>query len=153
MLMERVAEIVRGWPYDGSLDRSEPIKSGSTLVNGDWVTKQTDNTVDKVGATAVALAGLVVVGNGDSGSAASSGQAVVLWDNFIAKVSNYDSGETYAPGAALTVKNGILTLAAAPNMSATPPTLGDPVVARVLDVVAGATGLNPQTAHLVILKV
>lgn len=154
MLMERVAEIVRGWPYDGSLERSEPIKANTTLVNGDWVTKDTDGTVIKVGTSAAALAGLVLVGNGDSASAANAGEAVVLWSNFIAKVSNYDSGQTYAPGTALTAKNGILTVAAAPSATGTSPvtavSFGDPVIARVLDVVAGSSGANPQTAHLVI---
>jgi len=144
MLMERVAEIIRGWPYDGSLDRSEPIKAGETLVNGDWVTKSTDNTVEKVGASPVALTGLVVVGNGDSGSAANAGQAVVLWDNFIAKVSNYEAG-SYTPGQALTVKNGVLTAAATDG--------SEPINAYVLDVVAAVSGPNPQTAHLVVLKV
>lgn len=152
MLMERVAEIVRGWPYDGSMERAEPIKAGVTLVNGDWVTKQSDNTVDKVGASAVGLNGLVLVGNGDSGSAANAGEAVVLWSNFIAKISNYAAG-SYTPGQALTVKNGVLTAAtpADPTDVTSPLTLGDPVVAYVLDVVAGASGANPQTAHLTVL--
>ncbi|MGN6514652.1 MAG: hypothetical protein ACTHLR_02290 [Rhizomicrobium sp.] len=148
MLMERLAEIVRGWPYDGALDRSEPIKSGSTLQNGDWVIKQADGTVDKVGANLpanIALAGLVVVGNGDSSSASNAGEAVVLWKNFIAKIANYDAtAGAYAPTQPLTVKNGILT-------KGTPGT--DPIVAYVLDVVAVATGLNPQTAHITIVTV
>jgi hypothetical protein len=142
MLMERVAEVVRGWPYDGSLDRAEKIKASVTLVNGDWVTKQSDNTVDKVGSTAAGLAGLVVVGNGDSSSAANANEAVVLWKNFIAKISNYDGTKTYTPGLALAVKSGVITTA----------TVGtDPVVAYVLDVVAAASGANPQTAHLTIV--
>jgi hypothetical protein len=149
MLMERVAEIIRGWPYDGATDRSEPITAGATLQNGDWVTKQADGTVNKVGATAVAKSGLVVVGNGDSASADNANMAVVLWSNYIARISNYAAG-SYTPGMALTVKNGVLTPATAPNMGATPPTLGDPVVAHVLDVVAGAAGLNPLTANIVI---
>jgi hypothetical protein len=62
MLMERNAEIIRGWPYDGSLERVEVIKTGSTLQNGDWVIKQTDNSVDKSTATTTNAAGLVIVG-------------------------------------------------------------------------------------------
>jgi hypothetical protein len=151
MLMERVAEIIRGWPYDGSLERSELITTGSTLVNGDWVTKQADGTVDKVGATAVGLVGLVIVGNGDSASAANAGEAVVLWS-----ISNYDGTKTYAPGAALTVKNGVITTAAATVVTGSAPVtsvvLGDPIVGYVLDVVASASGANPQTAHLTIVK-
>lgn len=137
MKMERVAEVIRGWPYDGSLDRFEPIKSGSTLVNGDWVQKQADNTVDKAGATATAAAGLVVVGNGDSGSAAYTNKAVVLWGNFIANISNYAAG-SYTPGTAITIKNNLVNVA----------TVGtDPIVGYVLDVVAAS---STDTAHLTI---
>jgi hypothetical protein len=150
MLMERIAEIIRGWPYDGSLERVEPITAGASLQNGDWVTKQSDGTVNKVGATATNAAGLVIVGNLDSASAAYSNEAVVLWGNFLAKISNYASG-SYTQGQALTVKNGVITGAAAGNGSATPVTFGDPVIGFVLDVVAASsTGYNPQTAHLVI---
>jgi hypothetical protein len=141
MLMERVAEVIRGWPYDGSLDRYEPITSGATLVNGDWVTKQTDSTVNKVGATntvtAPAIAGLVVVGNGDSGSASYAGKAVVLWGNFIARVSNYAAG-AYVPGSPVTAKNGVIALATAGT---------DNTIGYVLDVVAASSS---TTANLVI---
>jgi hypothetical protein len=137
MLMERNAEIIRGWPYDGSLERVEPITAAATLQNGDWVTKQSDNTVNKTGASASNNVGLVIVGNGDSGSAAYAGKAVVLWGNFLAKVSNYAAG-AYAPGSPLTVKSGQLALANGTT---------DPVIGFVLDVVAAAT---TETAHLTI---
>lgn len=141
MLMERTAEVIRGWPFDGSLDRYEPIKSGSTLVNGDWVVKQSDGTVDKAPATNTSAAsvatGMVVVGNGDSGSAAYTGKAVVLWGNFIVRVSNYAAG-AYVPGSPVTAKNGVISLA-------TPGT--DQVIGQVLDVVAAS---STQTAALVI---
>lgn len=137
MKMDYNVEVIRGWPYDGSLDRNEPIKAGVTLTNGDWVEKQTDGSVDKVGATATNAVGVVVQGNGDSASAVNSKRAVVLWGNFLAKVSNFDATATYAPGSKLTAKAGKLTLA----------TGADPVVGHVLDVVtAGAS----QTAHLVV---
>jgi hypothetical protein len=145
MLMERNAEIIRGWPYDGALDRAEVISAGATLQNGDWVAKQSDNSVNKSGATASNAVGLVFVGNGDSASATNSNKAVVLWGNFIANVANYDNTATYAPGNFVTAKNGILTLAVETN---TPP---DPIVGTVLDVVAAVSGgANPQTAHLVV---
>lgn len=137
MKMEYTAEIIRGWPYDGSLDRNEPIKSGVTLTNGDWVAKQSNGTVDKSGATASNFVGLVIQGNGDSGSAVNSNKAVVLWGNFIAKISNYDTGASYAPGSPLTAKLGKLTLAIST----------DPVVGHVLDVVTSST---TNTAHLVV---
>jgi hypothetical protein len=52
MLMERNAEIIRGWPYDGARDRAETISSGATLQNGNWVQKQSDGTVNLSGGTA-----------------------------------------------------------------------------------------------------
>jgi hypothetical protein len=146
MLMERTAEIIRGWPYDGSLERVETITAGATLQNGDWVAKQADGTVNKVGTTASNAVGLVIVGNGDSASAAYSNSAVILWGNFIVKLSNYAAG-SYTPGQALTAKSGVLTGAAAGNGSASPVTFGDPVVGFVLDVVAAST---TQTAHLTV---
>lgn len=138
MKMEAVAMVRRGWPNEGALDRAEVIKAGSTVTLGDWVAKQADGTVDLSGATASAAVGLVVQGNGDSGSAANSGKAVVLWSGFIVDISNYDAVPTYAPGSPLTAKSGKLTLA----------TGTDPVVGTVLDVVAASA---TQTAHLSVL--
>lgn len=137
MLMERNAEIIRGWPYDGSLERVEPITAAATLQNGDWITKQSDNTVNKSGASASNNVGLVIVGNGDSSSSAYAGKAVVLWGNFLAKISNYAAG-AYAPGSPLTVKSGQLALANGTT---------DPVIGFVLDVIAAST---TETAHLTI---
>lgn len=136
MKMDYSAEIIRGWPFDGSLDRNEPIKAGVTLVNGDWVEKQADGTVDKVADTETGRAGLVIQGNGDSGSSVNSKKAVVLWGNFIAKLTNYDTAATFAPGVAVAAKDGKVTLAT-----------GTDAVGFVLDVVT--SGSN-STAHLVV---
>lgn len=72
MFMEYTAEILRGWPADGARERTELVKQGSVLVNGDIVAVQPDGTVDKVGATASRRVGIVIRGNGDSGSAANA---------------------------------------------------------------------------------
>lgn len=120
MLMEYTAMIRRGWPNEGALHRAETIKASTTLSNGDWVVKHTDNSVMLAGSAPAsnAVTGLVVSGNGDSASATNSNKAVVLWGNFIADVSNYDvtggayNGNvtpTYAAGADLTVVSGKLT--------------------------------------------
>lgn len=140
MKMEYNVQIIRGWPYDGALDRSEPIKSGVTLSNGDWVEKQSDNTVDKTSATLTNRAGLVVRGNGDSGSAAYTGKAVVLWSGFIAEVKNYDTSGTYAPGTNLTVKSGKLINAGG----------SDPVIGYVLDVIAASS--SNDASLVVVIK-
>lgn len=127
MKMEFAFEVIRGWPQDGSLDRVEPIKAGSTLKNGDVVAKQTDGTVDLVGATASNKVGVVIQGNGDSSSAAASGKAVILWGNYIARVAStaYAAG-AYVPGSEVTGKSGKLALNAG----------SDPVVGSVLEIVA-----------------
>lgn len=72
MKMEWTAEVLRGWPQDGARERSEQIRQGAVLINGDIVTPQLDGTVDKVGATVSKAVGLVVRGNGDSASAANA---------------------------------------------------------------------------------
>lgn len=127
--MEYNVQILRGWPYDGALDRAEPIKAAASLSNGDWVQKQSDNTVDKTTSTETANAGLVIRGNADSGSGAYTGKATVLWGNFIVQVKNLTPAVTYTPGASLTVKSGLLDLAGA----------GEPVIGHVLDVIAASS--------------
>lgn len=133
--MEYTVEILRGWPADGSRERVETIKSGSTLNNGDVVEKQSDGTVDKVSATKNRYVGLVVRGNGDSSSGSNTGKAVVIWGNCIARISNYAAG-SYTPGAALTAVSGQFSLASGT----------DPVVGYVLDVVATS---STATANIV----
>lgn len=127
MKMEYAFEVIRGYPQDGALDRVEPIKAGVTLKNGDVVAKQTDGTVDLVGATASNKVGVVIQGNGDSSSSASSGKAVVLWSNYIARVSStaYTAG-AYVPGSNVTGKSGKFALDAGT----------DPVIGVVLEIVA-----------------
>lgn len=105
--MERVAEVVRGWPGEGALEYDMTIKTGSTLVNGDVVEMQVDGTIDKVSATASERVGLVVKGNGDSSSVLNSNKAVVLWGSYIVRVSN--AAGTIAPATRVTGKNGVFT--------------------------------------------
>ena len=101
MKMEYTAEVLRGWPADGAMDRNETIKAGVTLSNGDVVEMQSDGTVDKVGTGASSnKVGLVIRGNGDSTSSVNSNKAVVLWSNYIVRVKNYGTG-TWVPGAAV----------------------------------------------------
>jgi hypothetical protein len=124
MKMEYNAQILRGWPYEGALDRAESIKTGVTLLNGDWVQKQADNTVDKVSATKTANAGLVVRGNGDSLSGVATAKATVLWGNFIAQIK---TATVFTPGQALTVQSGALVAGVVGT---------DPIVGYVLDVIS-----------------
>lgn len=87
MKMEYTAEVLRGWPNEGALERVETVKSGSTLVNGDVVEMQSDGTIDKVSTTKNFAVGLVIRGNGDSQSVVAAGnKAVVLWGNYIVRI-------------------------------------------------------------------
>lgn len=72
MKMEYAAEILRGWPADGARERVEIVSQGASLVNGDVVAMQADGTVNKVGSSKSKRVGLVIRGNGDSGSAANA---------------------------------------------------------------------------------
>lgn len=72
MKLEYTSQILRGWPADGSLENSELVASGSTLVNGDLVEMQATGTVAKTGLTNTRRAGLVVRGNGDSSAGANA---------------------------------------------------------------------------------
>lgn len=128
MKMEYNVQVLRGWPYDGSLDRAEPIKAAATLSNGDWVAKEADNTVAAVGATKTAKAGLVIRGNGDSGSGAYTGKATVLWGNAIVMIKNLPAAVTFAPGDSVCAQNGKIQLASG----------ADPVLGHVLDVIAAS---------------
>lgn len=136
MKMEYNVNVVRGWPNEGALDRVERIKSGQSLSNGDWVTKDTDGTVILNGATKTAAAGLVIRGNADSGSGAYTSKATVLWGNFIAQIKNLPAAVTFTPGAALCIQNGKIQLA----------TGTDPIIGYVVDVVAAGTF---EDAHVV----
>lgn len=145
MLMERNAEVTRGWPNEGALDRNELIATGQSLSNGDWVVPGSAGIVI-AGATAAnnGCAGLVIQGNADSGSAAYAGKAVVLWGNFIARIKNYTAG-SYSAGTPLMIVSGKVA----------PQTSTNPIVGYVLDVVAAvstvtAGNLNaPNDAYIV----
>lgn len=138
MKMESTVEILRGWPADGARERMETIKSGVTLSNGDFVAKQADGTVDKSAASVSNRVGLVISGNGDSASASNTNKALVLWGNYIAKVSNYTAG-AYVPGSPVTVNAGKVALANGTT---------DPEIGFVLNVVAASA---TETASLVIV--
>jgi hypothetical protein len=137
MKMEYNVQVLRGWPYEGALDRVETIKSGSTFSNGDWVIKDTDNTVIRATTAATNRAGLVIRGNGDSGSAAYTGKALVLWGNFIAQIKNLPAATTFVPGTDLTIKWNNSTVSPAYLAVANGTT--DPVVGVVLDVIAASS--------------
>lgn len=139
MLMERTAEVIRGWPYDGSLDLNEQIASGVTVRNGDWVTLDTDGKVVLAGSTPTRNAGLVIQGNGDSLSAKESGKAVVIWGNVIVRVSNFTAG-SYAPGTEVTVKDGKLAVAGS----------SDPVIGFVRQVASAVAGKTTASITVVI---
>jgi hypothetical protein len=141
--MEYDAEVVRGWPNDGALDRVETCKSTyTTPAIGDWVEKQSDGTVDLVGGTKTSKVGMVV------GIAATTSDAkdkvVVLWSNFIVRVkSTKYKAAAYAPGSGITAggaaNSGKLDIDAG----------SDPVIGFVLFVQAAVSG--KEDAHIVVL--
>lgn len=85
-IMEYPAEFLRGWPVDGALELSYPIKSGQSLKVGNTVTISTAGEI-LVTAADTAFSGIVVRGNADDKSVAASNKAIVLWGHYIVKVS------------------------------------------------------------------
>lgn len=132
MLMDSVAQVLRGWPYDGARDSNEQIQQGAVLKNGDVVTAQLDGTVNKVGATSVGMAGLVVRGNGDASSNAGSiarfmtpqpayATTAIAWASGYVTVTT-GSAHGYAVGNVVTVAgatpagyNGTFTVVSVPS--------------------------------------
>lgn len=103
--MDYPFQVLRGWP-GGVTEQNMTIKAGVTVSGGDFVAIQADGTIDLakgVGPFGQEV-GLVVVGNGDSGAAKDSNQAVVVFGNVIAKTTKYNTSASIAPGAKLTVK-------------------------------------------------
>lgn len=144
MLMDYDVEILHGWPDGQAIQSVETIKVGSTLNNGDFVEFQSDGTVDKVGNTKTAFAGVVMRGNGDAKDALNTGKAVVIWTNFIMRVKNtkYKTASTYASGTKITVggsaNNGMLDADAG----------SDPTFGYVMKVVAATA---TDDASLIVL--
>jgi hypothetical protein len=128
MLMEYTAEVLRGWPMEGAREHVETVKTSSTVSNGDLVEMQSDGTVDKSSSTPTDRAGLVVRGNGDSTSGVAAGnKAVVLWGNYIVRVSNYTAG-SWAVGDKVTVVSAKFKKDAG----------SDPIVGHVIAVTAAS---------------
>jgi len=95
--------------------------------------------------------GTITTGTAQLTGVSSSGKAVVLWGNYIAKISNFTAG-SYAPGDPLTAASGKFLKAAGQANAAGAYTIVagntiDPEVGFVLRV-QGAT--STETAHLVI---
>ena len=129
--------------------------AGSTTYanyNGTW-------TINVVNANTYTIAiatnnGTITTGTAQLTGVSSSGKAVVLWGNYIAKVSNYSTGGgTWAPGAPVTAKNGKFEVAqgqgnADGTYTVTATNTIDPEVGYCLRV-QGSTAT--ETAHVVIV--
>lgn len=93
--------------------------------------------------------GTITTGTAQLTGLANSGTAVVLWGNFIARVSNFTAG-AWAAGSPVTAQNGKYSIAIPLSQSGVTPfavTEGDPEVGFVLRV-QGANAT--ETAHIVI---
>jgi DMSO/TMAO reductase YedYZ molybdopterin-dependent catalytic subunit len=96
--------------------------------------------------------GTITTGTATLVGVSNSGKAVVLWGNYIARVSNFTAG-AWAPGSPVTAQNGKFVLAAGQGnadgtYTVTATNTIDPEVGYVLRV-QGAT--TTETAHIVIV--
>ena len=135
MKMEYTAEIIRGWPADGALERVELVKQGSVLSNGDVVAMQPDGTVALCGSSATNKVGLVVRGNGDSAAAANANgffmtpqTAQSLTATWSGGVVTCTWGGTTYPGL---VVGNVVTIAASAGSTTYANYAGDQVVTEV----------------------
>jgi hypothetical protein len=111
-----------------------------TVVNANTYTVQAANN------------GTITTGTAQRTGVTTSGKAVVLWGNYIARVSNFTAG-SWAPGAPVTAQNGKFAVAtgqanADGTYTVTAGNTADPEVGYCLTV-QGATGT--ETAHVVIV--
>ena len=119
MKLEWTAEIVRGWPADGALERIETVKAGTTVSNGDLVQPQVDGTVAKTGSTKTKRAGLVVRGNGDSWSAAGADGLIL------------NGGPTTFPGTGLSAALQTAKTITSPSITGQTSTAGSPTTIQL----------------------
>lgn len=144
-------QVIRGYPGEGALDNAAYEVDATALASdtfsaGDVVEMNSNGKLVKSSATPSANVGILFRGPSDSASVGAVGnRAVVLWGNFLAKTTKYNSGSTFAPGTPITGKNGTIDVAAAGTPGTSFP---DPVLGHVLEVVA-ASGSDP--AYLVIV--
>jgi len=165
MLMSYKVEVLRGWPQDGSLDNYEKIATGETLNNGSLVRPLATGDVSGNGVTGTGVGadlglygGLVVVGNGDSASAAQSGKATVVWGNAIIRVDTSATSDVATAALKAAAVGTRVTVRAASNGAPlqydvagavnTTSGLADAVVGYVKEV--NAAGAN-STANIVIV--
>lgn len=87
MNMEYPAEFLRGWPVDGGLELSYPIKAAEELSVGMTVKTNASGEVQATTGTTPTGFGIVVRGNVDDKSVAASNKAIVLWGHYIVKLS------------------------------------------------------------------
>lgn len=133
--------------------------TNSTTLTGNYTISALDGTnpLTKFTVAVAANPGTITVGTTYAAALNTyntSGKATVLWGNYIVATSNYASG-SWTPGALVTAKNGVYTLAAAGsqltsgNYTYTPP---EPAIGFVLKVQQAVTGVanTGQTAHVVI---
>ncbi len=127
--------------------------AGSTTFanyNGTWVINVTGaNTYTIQMAT---NNGTITTGTAQLTGVANSGKAVVLWGNYIARVSNFTAG-AWAPGSPVTAQNGKFVIAAGQGnadgtYTVTATNTIDPEVGYCI-AVQGATA--SETAHIVIV--
>jgi len=118
-------DILRGWPREGSLDESLPIKASETVISGEVV--QYDAGGADPGAITAATTPnraaanskqvFVVIEGNDDFSAQYVKKAVVLRDNAVFRLDpdNFTYNAGMVPGAPLSFSSGLWIIAAAGN--------------------------------------
>jgi len=96
-------EILRGLANAFRVDKK--LADGATFVRGEWAVLNSDDKVERPGVTPVAETYLVFCGSDRFDSMATGAVTMFMNSNLIIRTTKYDTGETYAVGDYLTVKD------------------------------------------------
>lgn len=96
-------EVLRGLESAYRVDKK--IASGATFLKGEWAVLDADSKASRPTATPVANTYLVFCGTDRFDSKATGQVTLLMGKSLIAKSSRYDTGQSYAVGDFLTVKD------------------------------------------------
>lgn len=104
-VLEYTADVVRGWPHGSAVEMN--YSSATAFGNGDIVKMAANSTVVAAAGTAGEVFGLVVRGVNDTFNGGGTGTNnlytqvvpnIVLWSNYVVRISNVDAANIPAVG-------------------------------------------------------
>lgn len=132
-------EILRGLESMHRVDKK--LADGAEFALGEWAVLNSSGEAERAGATPVPETFLVFAGTDRFDVAATGQVTLIMSTDVIARTTVYDTGETYAVGDALTVKD-----LGSGESKLTKQSGAEPVLARVLEAGDGFLVFQTQSA-------